>query len=71
MNKMAEAFNTNMDELELELMKLVADYPVRIDSHNKASVYLIMFSSTILRHESRACGETVQTVQVSSEKCKI
>ncbi|XP_063693381.1 COP9 signalosome complex subunit 1-like [Bolinopsis microptera] len=35
MNKMAEAFNTTIEDLELELMKLVADQPVRIDSHNK------------------------------------
>ena len=39
MNKMAEAFNTNIEELELELMKLVADQPVRIDSHNKVIYY--------------------------------
>ena len=38
MTKMAEAFNTNVDDLELELMKLVADQPVRIDSHNKVFI---------------------------------
>jgi len=35
MNKMADAFNTDVDALELELMKLVPDLPARIDSHNK------------------------------------
>ena len=45
MNKMAEAFNTNVDDLELELMKLVADQPVRIDSHNKVTseVHILTF----------------------------
>lgn len=35
MNKMADAFNTDVDALELELMKLVPDLPARIDSFNK------------------------------------
>lgn len=35
LNKMADAFNTDVDSLETELMKLVADQPVKIDSHNK------------------------------------
>ena len=35
LNKMADAFNTDVDSLETELMKLVADQPVKIDSHNR------------------------------------
>ena len=51
MNKMAEAFNTTIEDLELELMKLVADQPVRIDSHNKVHTFPPIYFIVLFRLE--------------------